>query len=65
MCGYRKGYNNQQALVSLIENWKFFLDDKGFVGAVLRDLKKLVDTLNYKLLIANFMYIILIETRLN
>ena len=30
LCGYRKGYNTQQALVSLIEKWKKILYDKGF-----------------------------------
>ena len=52
LCGYRKGCNNQQALVSLIEKWKKILDDKGFGGAVLMDQLKGFDTLNHKLLIA-------------
>ena len=53
LCGYRKGYNTQQALVSpLIEKWKKILDDKGFGGAVLMDLSKAFDTLNHELLIA-------------
>ena len=30
LCRYKKGYNTQQALVSLIEKWKKILDDKGF-----------------------------------
>ena len=30
LCGYKKGYNTQHALVSLIEKWKKILDDKGF-----------------------------------
>ena len=47
LCGYRKGYNTQQALVSLIEKWKKILDDKGFGGAVLMDLSKTFDTLNH------------------
>ena len=51
-CGYRKGCNNQQALVSFIEKWKNILDDKGFGGAVLMDMLKGFDTLNHKLLIA-------------
>ena len=33
--GYRKGFNSQQALLSLIENCKMVLDRKGFGGAVL------------------------------
>ena len=55
MCGYRKGYNTQQALVSLIEKWKKILDDKGFGGAVLMDLSKAFDTLNHELLIAKLL----------
>ena len=52
LCGCRKGYNTQQALVSLIEKWKKILDDIGFGGAVLMDLSKAFDTLNHELLIA-------------
>ena len=52
MCEYRKGYNTQHALVSLIEKWKKILDNKGFGGAVLMDLSKAFDTLNHELLIA-------------
>ena len=52
LCGYRKGYNTQQALVSLKEKWKTILDEKGFGGAVLMVLSKAFDTLNHELLIA-------------
>ena len=52
MCGYRKGYNTQQALVSLAEKWKKILDDKGFGGAVLMDLLKAFGSLNHEILIA-------------
>ena len=51
-CGYRKGCNTQEVLVSLIKKWKKILDDKGFGGAVLIDLSKAFDTLNHELLIA-------------
>ena len=51
LCGCRKGYNTQQALVSLIKKWKKILDNKSFEGAVLMDLVKVFDTLNHKLLI--------------
>ena len=28
-CGYRKDFNSQQALPSLVKNWKKVLDEKG------------------------------------
>ena len=65
LCGYRKGYNTQQALVSLIEKCKKILDDKGFGGAVLMDLSKAFDTLTMYSWLLNFMRMVLIETRLN
>ena len=52
LCGYRKGYNVQQALVSLIKKWKKILDDKGFGVAILTNLSNTFDILNHKLLIA-------------
>ena len=32
LCGYRKGFRTQQALISLIEIWKKNLDQKGYGG---------------------------------
>ena len=29
LCGYRKGFNSQLALISLIERWRKSLDNKG------------------------------------
>ena len=52
LCGYRKGYNTQTALLSLIEKWKSILDRSGFAGAVLMDLSKAFDTINHELLAA-------------
>ena len=52
MCGYRKGFSSEHALLSLIENWKKVLDKKGFGGAVLMDLSKAFDTIKHDLLIA-------------
>ena len=52
LCGYRKGFSTQQALLSLIEKWKIVLDSKGYGGAVLMDLSKAIDTINHNLLIA-------------
>ena len=33
LCGYRKGFSTQQALLCLIERWKNVLDKKGYGGA--------------------------------
>ena len=52
LCDYRKGYNAQTALLSLIEKWKSILDRSGFAGAVLMDLSKAFDTINHELLVA-------------
>ena len=52
LCGYRRGFSAQYALVSLIEKWKESLDKKGFAGAVLMDLSKAFDTINHELLTA-------------
>ena len=52
LCGYRKEFRTQQALLSLLERWKNVLDKKGYGGAVLMDLSKAFDTLSHDLLIA-------------
>ena len=52
LCGYRKGYNSQYALLAMIEYWKKSLDNNGFAGCILMDLSKAFDTLNHQLLIA-------------
>ena len=52
ICGYRKGFTIQQALLSLIQKCKIVLDSKGYGGAVLMDLSKVFDTINHDLLIA-------------
>ena len=52
LCGYRKEFRTQQALLSLLERWKNVLDKKGYGGAVLMDLSKAFDTLNHDHLIA-------------
>ena len=54
LCGYRKGFNTQYALLAMIEKWKKCLDGKkgGFAGAILMDLSKAFDTINHELLIA-------------
>ena len=52
LCGYRKGYCAQYAIITLLENWKTALDEKGYGGAILMGLYKAFDTLNRELLIA-------------
>ena len=52
LCGYRKGYNTQTALLSLIEKWKSILYRSGFAGAVLMDLFKAFDTINHEFIVA-------------
>ena len=61
MCGYRKGFSTQQALLSLIETWKKVLDRKGYGGPVLMDLSKAYDTMNYDLLLAKLHTLSLIK----
>ena len=50
LCGFRKGYSPQNALLILIEKWKIMIDKHGYSGAVLMDLSKAFDTLNHGLL---------------
>ena len=52
LCGFRKGFNTQHALMALIEKWKQSLDEKGYAGGILMDLSKAFDTINHQLLIA-------------
>ena len=52
LCGYRKGYCAQYAIITMLEKWKTAVDEKGYGGAILMDLSKAFDTLNHELLIA-------------
>ena len=49
LCGYRKNFNTQQALLALIENLKKVLNKKGLGGAVVMDLSKACDMINHDL----------------
>ena len=49
---YSRRVGTQLALLSLIENYKKVLDNKGFRGAVLMDFIKALDTIKHDLLIA-------------
>ena len=44
LCGYRKGFSTQEALLTLLEKWKKSLDIGGYSGAILMDLSKAFDT---------------------
>ena len=52
LCGFRKGFSTQHALIALIEKWKSSLDQKGYAGSILMDLSKAFDTIDYDLLLA-------------
>ena len=52
LCGYRKGYNAQYALLAMLEKWRISLDNGGYGGGILMDLSKAFDTLDHNLLIA-------------
>ena len=43
LCGCRKGFSTQYALLSLIERWRLCLDKQGFAGTLLMDLSKAFD----------------------
>ena len=52
LCGFRKGYSAQHALVRLLEIFKISLDEGGKAGAVLMDLSKAFDCIRHDVLIA-------------
>ena len=52
LCGYRKKYNCQIAMVAMIERWKMARDKGEYVAGILLDLSKVFDTINHELLIA-------------
>ena len=51
-CGFRKGYSFQHCLLAMLENFKKSVDDGNEFGALLTDLSKAFDCIDYKLLIA-------------
>ena len=51
-CGFRKGFNSQYTLISLLETLKRSLDCQGIGAALLTDLSKASDCLNHNLTIA-------------
>ena len=52
VCGYRKGYSTQHALLALLKKWKITLDKGGYAGAIIMDLSTAFDTINHELLLA-------------
>ena len=60
LCGFRRGYNTQTALIFALENGHYpqitkvqsIIDNKGFAGGILMDLSKAFDTINHTLMLA-------------
>ena len=52
LCGFRRGFSTQNALLRFLEKVKMGLDNKKFAGAISMDLSKAFDCLNPELLIA-------------
>ena len=52
LCGFRKGYSTQTALIRLLQKWQSCLDQKGVIGTVLIDLSKAYDCIQHNLLLA-------------
>ena len=58
LCGYRKVYSTQTALIFMFEKWKLSIDNKGFTGRVLMDLRKAFDAINHQLLLVSCMLMV-------
>ena len=55
-CSFRKGFSTQQCLLTLLEKWKNAIDKGKIFGALLTDLSKASDCLNYEVFIARNAY---------
>ena len=51
-CGFRKGFNAQHCLLTIVEKRHKTLDEGGETGVVLTDLSKAFDCTDHNLLIA-------------
>ena len=52
LCGLRKGFSTQVALIKLLQKWQQSLDNKEIIGTVLIDLSKAYDCIQHDLLLA-------------
>ena len=52
LCGFRKGFSTQTALLNLIQIWQKLLDNKNIIGTLLIDLSKAYDCISHDLLLA-------------
>ena len=52
LCGFRKGFSTQYALLQLLQVWQKTLSNSGRVGTILMDLSKAFDCLAHDLLVA-------------
>ena len=46
LCGYKKGFSTQTASFYFIKRWKFMVDKKGYVDAILTGLSKALNAIN-------------------
>ena len=53
---YRKSYSSNHVLIRLIGSWEKSLDQKKFVGAVLKDLSKAFDSIPMTFLLQSIFY---------
>ncbi len=52
LCGFRKNFNTQHALIRMLEKWKMGLDNGESIGAIFMDLSKAFDCIKHDLLLA-------------
>ena len=61
VAAFRKSCSSSHVLIRLVENWKKELDNKNYAGAILMDLFKAFDCIPHELLIAKWMFIVLVK----